>query len=60
MYIFKPSVLQMLIFTNFHIKNNNQIKKNIKICINHINFIYLSLVKEKMRNKSVNFVVEIK
>ena len=60
MYIFKPSVLQMLIFTNFHIKNNNQIKKNIKICINHINFIYLLLVKEKMRNKSVNFVVEIK
>ena len=50
----------MLIFINFHIKNNNQIKKNIKICINHINFIYLSLVKEKMRNKSVNFVVEIK
>lgn len=28
MYIFKPSVLQMLIFINFHIKNNNQIKKH--------------------------------
>ena len=25
MYIFKPSVLQMLIFINIHIKNNNQI-----------------------------------
>lgn len=28
MYIFKPSVLQMLIIINLRIKNNNQIKKH--------------------------------
>ena len=59
MYIFKPSVLQMLIIINFHIKNNNQIKKHQNM-YKPYQLFYLSLVKEKMRNKSVNFVVEIK
>ena len=49
----------MLIFINFHINNNNQIKKHQNM-YKPYQLYYLLLVKEKMRNKSVNFVVEIK